>query len=44
MPVSNTELSTGHFSWTRPGKTLTRPAIADQKSDPTRSPILPPYV
>ena len=35
------ELSTGHFSWTRPDPTQrnvdpTRPAIADKKSDPTR--------
>ena len=29
-------LSTGHFSWTRPGEKLTRPAIADKKSDQTR--------
>ena len=28
---------------TRPGKKLTRPALADKKSDPTRGPILPPY-
>ena len=36
-----TELSTGHFSWTRPDPTRrnvdpTRPAIGDKKSDPTR--------
>ena len=35
------ELSTGHFSWTRPDPTRrnvdpTRPALADKKSDPTR--------
>ena len=35
------ELSTGHFSWTRPGEKLTQPAIADKKTDPTRSPTLP---
>ena len=42
------ELSTGHFSWTRPNPTRrnvdpTRPAIADKKSDPTRSPTPPLY-
>ena len=25
--VTNSELSTGHFSWTRPGETLTRPDL-----------------
>ena len=39
------ELSTGHFSGTRPDPTRqnvdpTRPAIADKKSDPTR--LTPP--
>ena len=48
------ELSTGHFSWTRPdptrpGEKLTRPAIADKKFDPTRpdpthGPTLPLYM
>jgi len=38
---SSTELSTGHFSWTRPDPTRrnvdpTRPAISDKKSDPAR--------
>ena len=41
-----TELSTGHFSWTRPDPTRrsvdpTRPAIADKKSDPTKSLVQP---
>ena len=35
------ELSRAHFSWTRPAKNLTQPAIADKKTDPTRSLILP---
>ena len=48
-----TELSTGNFSWTRPGETLTRPAIADEfgrkvwpdpPNDMTRGPTFPPYV
>ena len=49
----NTELSTGHFSWTRDPTRRnvdpTRPAIANKKSDvpdPTRpdAPPPPPYV
>ena len=36
------ELSTGHFSWTRPGETLTRPDIADKKFDPPRPTARPP--
>ena len=45
------ELSTGHFSWTRPdpGETLTRPdprlpSKSLTRPDPTRGPTLPPYV
>ena len=34
--VYSPELSTGHFSWTKPGETLIRPAIADKNSDPTQ--------
>ena len=52
--ISPPGLSTGCFSWTWSGKTLTRsnltrPAIADQRSDPIRpdprpDPSLPPHV
>ena len=43
---SGSELSTGHFSRTRPDPTRrnvdpTRPAIADKKSDPTRPAVQP---